>query len=98
MLPFLLGVLLGGALSDQQSELSVKPESADLGLPPSSSGAQGTSSSSSCPRPRESASDDGLGVFRTLQHRPIRYGRVIICQSCACSLVLPDGCCRGLSK
>ena len=48
--------------------------------------------------PPSAQPQDGLQVFRDLNHRPVRYGRVIICQSCACSLVLPDGACRDLRR
>ena len=82
-----------GAMGSAQSG-GERPGPRGVGVESSGPSSPGTGDQHSpCAQP-----DDGLQVFRDLNHRPVRHGRVIICQDCACSLILPDGACRDLRR
>ena len=86
-----------GSVPDSNAPGVLAAETLVPGRPPGSVLSPGASSSSGA-QGSTGRGADGLEIFRDLSHRPVRYGRIIICHACTCFLILPDGTCRGLKR
>lgn len=67
----------------------------EIPFPPGAGQEPSSSTSTTAGAPRNK---DGLDVFRVLGHRPLKFASVVICETCASYMQLPEGPCRQLAS